>query len=180
MLIETGSLLVSPPTMPDPRFGQTVLMLTQHGPRGAFALAINKKTNHDINRATKEMGIVKHLPFEMYWGGPVHPGSIWMLHSKDWSIDQSMHITDEWKITSHEAMFHHLADGDAPRWFRICFGFSSWGTLQLDRELERRDGGSWLTAEAPDPESLFSLDDSKLWSKATQLAAKEAVNEWLP
>jgi len=181
--IEPGTLLISPPAMPDPKFGQTVLLLTQHSPHGAFALCLNRPTNQKVDKILEEMNIDAHLPFKMYWGGPLHPGSIWMIHTKDWNIDHTLHVDDTWKITSHESMFHHLADGDAPRSFRLAYGFASWGPGQLEAELSGTGryvpGSSWLVLPDTDAADIFEIPENKLWSRATTMAASAAVDSWI-
>lgn len=181
--IEPGTLLISPPAMPDPKFSQTVLLLTQHGPQGAFALCLNRPTNQDVNKICVEMGITTQLPFKIYWGGPLHPGSIWMIHTTEWECDHTLHINDQWNITSHESMFHHLADGDAPKYFRLAYGFASWGPGQLDAEMRGSGryvpGSSWLLLPDTKSEEIFEIPEMKLWSKATTMAASAAVDSWI-
>lgn len=182
MYLESGTLLISHPKMPDPRFGQTVLLLTQHSPQGAFALCLNRQTTHDINKLGEELKIGKPLPFPIHWGGPVHPSSVWMVHTPEWHTDQTLNVNEHWKITSSEAMFHHLADGDAPRQFIICYGFASWGPKQLEAELAGEPpyatGSSWVTLPDAPATMILDMPMEKMWHKTTAMAATVAVNTW--
>lgn len=182
MQIKPGSLLISPPSMLDERFSRTVLLLTQYNSTGSFALCLNRPTRHSINPYLKEIGINKELPFNIYWGGPVNPGSIWMIHSNEWGTEHTMTVNKDWKLTSNEAMFHHIADGDAPRQFKILSGFCSWGPAQLEMEMHGvppfTKSSSWLIAHDPEPEWIFEKDDNNLWDDSIQLAGQKAVDAW--
>jgi len=179
-----GSLLIAPPSMMDGRFGKTVLLLTHHNKDGSYAICLNRPTNRTLVDIGRELKLDTSLPFTMHWGGPVQQGSIWMVHTPDWSIEETMTVTDEYMITSNEKMFHHLADGDVPREFRVAFGFSSWAPGQLDMEMNGippfKKQSSWLVLNNPDPEWLWSLPIDDLWEAAVFKAGEEAVNAWLP
>ena len=177
--LTAGSLLIAPPLMPDPRFQETVLVLCHHSNTGSFALAANVISQYDCKHLSAELGLSTDLPFPLYWGGPVNPGSVWMLHSADWYIDQTLTVNDNWSITSHDTMFHHIADGDTPREFRLCHGFASWGPGQLEWELQGTQGSSWVYTDDPGPDWLFNTPEDNLWETATERAQRSAINEWL-
>jgi putative transcriptional regulator len=183
MDLKPGTLLIAPPTMTDPRFQRSVLLLTQHSEAGSFALCLNKPTHLNLQEITKEMGLDVNLPFHLFWGGPVQPSSVWMLHSAEWECSHTMYINDEWKITSNESMFHHMADGDAPRHFRTVYGFCSWAPNQLDLEMAGTPpfskSSSWVTAKSPSPEDIFQMEESNIWDYCTTLAGKQAVDNWM-
>ena len=94
-----------------------------------------------------------------------------------------MEINDDWAITSNIEMFHHLADGDCPKHFRIMFGHCSWARDQLAAELlglaPWSHNHSWLTAQDPGPEWMFEQDLEELWDAATELSSHQAIDSWL-
>lgn len=187
-MINTKStdLLISPPGLPDKRFCDSVLMLTHHHSGGAFALCLNKITNHTLQDVVDELDINLdcELNFPLYWGGPVSPSTIWMLHSSEWAIDGStVSINEDWSMTSCIEMFACLADGDCPRHFRIVYGYSSWAPGQLECELlgvgPFSKDNAWLIAKNPGPEWIMEQDPKKLWANATAEAGHQAVDSWL-
>ena len=169
--------------MQDGRFAKTVLLTTHNNPSGSFALCLNRPTKHTISDLSLELGLDKQLPFEMYWGGPVNSGSIWMIHDDSWEIEHTLYVNQNWRVTSHKSMFYHMADGDVPKNFRIVFGFASWAPGQLDMELNGdfpfNRTSSWVTSQSVDPEWVFETNPDQLWDDATTLAGKQAVNTWL-
>ena len=182
MTPKAGSLLIAPPSMTDPRFAKTVLLLTHNNSMGAFAICLNRPTKHTAKDLSKELELNIELPFQMFWGGPVNHGSIWMVHDDSWDTQHTIIINDKWRVTSHESMFHHMADGDAPKNLRMSFGFCSWMPGQLDMELLGEGPfskkSSWIYAEDVDPDWVFQKSIDDLWEDATSLAADKAISNW--
>ena len=181
--LEPGDLLVAPPTIVDSRFSKTVLLLTHYSEIGALALCVNRSTEHKINEILKELDIQLDNNIPLFWGGPVSPNTIWMLHSKDWKVETTIEINDDWNLTSHVSMFHHLADGDTPNHYRVFFGQASWGPGQLMGELEGdppwSKQHSWLTVHNPKPDWLIQTEPRNLWIESTQICGEQAVDKWL-
>lgn len=169
--------------MIDPRFAGSVMLLCHHSNTGAFALCVNHQAHFSFSDISEEIGLETPLNFPMYWGGPVKQGSIWMLHSSEWYIDKTMHVNEEWAVTSHDSMFHHIADGDTPREFRFIHGFTSWGPGQLDGELSGKHpwtpSSSWVVSPDPGPGWLFNHPEETLWENSLHDAGKNAVSDWL-
>lgn len=185
MQLTPGQLLIAPPLMPDLRFQTSVMVLCHHSHTGSFALGVNQPTGMTVNDIVDELELDFQcsLNFPVYYGGPVYQGSVWMIHSAEWWVDQTLSVNESWSITSHNSMFHCLADGDTPREFRFCHGFASWAPGQLDREMRSEpplnSGSSWIVGEDPGPEWLFNQPEDQLWETATLKAQHQAVDAWL-
>ena len=115
----SSDLLIAPPGIPDKRFSKTVLMLTTELNHQTHALCINRPTRHTLQDILVDTGIETPINFPIYWGGPVAPATVWMLHSSEWNTEHTIYINSDWAMTSNIGMFHHLADGDCPEHFRI-------------------------------------------------------------
>lgn len=179
----SGSLLIAPPNMPDPRFRKSVILLTHDIESGAFALCLNRETRHSLSDIIDDMGLGQDMPHPLYWGGPVSPSTIWMLHSSEWYTDHTHEICEGWAMTSTRDMFERISDGDEPQHYRFFSGYCSWGPGQLEGELAGvkpwdRDH-SWLVARNPGPEWLLEQPIEHLWSSATTLCSHQAVDSWL-
>ena len=183
--VKGTDLLIAPPNMPDSRFRNTVLFLTHHTERGSFALCVNRETSWTLPEVLEgteiRPDILPNTP--IYWGGPVSPQSLWMLHSTDWVCEHTVMLSSAWAMTSNSSMFYHLADGDFPRQFRMVMGYCAWGPAQLEGELEghrpwRREQ-SWLVAHDIGPEWLLEQPTDNLWASAATLCSHQAVDSWL-
>lgn len=183
--VRATDLLIAPPGMPDGRFRDSVLMLTHIRAQGAFALCLNKPTNFTLDEILQDSDIRVDNPpaFPVYWGGPVSPNSLWMIHSSDWVAEGTVMITSAWAMTSSEEMFHCLAAGDTPKQFRIVMGYCAWAPGQLEGELEGqgpwRPENSWLVAQNMGPEWIMEQAPEDLWASATTLCSHQAVDSWL-
>ena len=182
MTPKPGSLLIAPPTMTDGRFSKTVILLTHHNNSGTFGLCLNRPTNHTLKSVSEELGLDNELPFQIYWGGPVQQGSVWMIHDKNWENSHTLYVDENWRVTSDESMFYNMADGDCPRDMRIVAGFASWMPGQLEMELQGKPPfskqSSWLTVEKVDPEWVFNTPIDELWDDAVALCGNKAVESW--
>lgn len=178
-----GDLLISPPNIPDPRFRGCVLLMTHNDTSGSLALCLNKQSDYTTQDILSKLDMEGNLNFPLYWGGPVSPTTVWMLHDPDWSMESTIEINGEWSMTSNLNMFSHLADGDTPDHFRLVYGFCSWTKDQLKAELLGRPPWnpkhSWLTAKNPGPEWIMEMPVDELWTKATELSGHQAVDDWL-
>lgn len=185
MIPEVGDILIAPHNMVDPRFKNSVILLTHHEADGSFGLCVNKPTEHTVKEMLEnnDIRVSSDLNFPMYWGGPVGLNKIWMIHSPEWSSDHTVEINHQWSMTSNESMFHIIADGQVPKYFRVMFGFSAWGPDQLENELTGeppwRKEHSWLIANAPSVEWLLDQEETDLWKSAVSLSATQAVDQWL-
>jgi putative transcriptional regulator len=180
---QPGDLLIAPPAMIDPRFRNTVLLITQHGPTGTQALCLNKPIGHNLNDVIAPLGVELEENPKMFWGGPIGVNTVWMLHEQGWECENTLSVTDEWAMTSSMNMFEHIADGDRPETYRVIMGLSTWEPGQLAAELNGTGSftieSSWLVARAPCPQDLFDRPNRDLWQYCCEIAANQAVNDWL-
>ncbi len=178
-----STLLIAPPGIPDRRFKNTVIMLTHSNDSADFGLCVNKLTAHSLQEITEPLDLGPVPNLDLYWGGPVSPGTIWMLHDTGWSIEQSVEINTDWAMTSHADMFTAIAEGNEPLHYRMFMGFCAWQQGQLVKELAGappwNHRHSWLTAENLGPEWLLGQSADVIWESATTLSAHQAVDSWL-
>ena len=185
MQIKGGDLLIAPAAMRDTRFFKSVILLTHHHVGGSYGLCLNRPTSYTVQDLIDEaeMDLECQLSMPLYWGGPVQPNTVWMLHDPEWSTRYTVPVNNNWSMTSHTEMFYHLADNDWPKWFRVFHGYAGWGPGQLQMELTSQGAwehhSSWLTVSQVEPESVLEQDESQLWTTTVELSAKQAMDHWL-
>jgi putative transcriptional regulator len=136
-------LLIASPSLLDPNFTQTVVLMVQHDESGALGLILNRPTNMTVQEAWEQ---VSDVPCErtdpLYIGGPcegvlmvLHPyedaGQIEVLPGLYFSAE-TQHVTTVLERTDEKRM-------------RFFVGYSGWASGQLEREMET---GSWQVAPA--------------------------------
>jgi len=182
-ILASGDLLISPPQMPDPRFQRSVIMLTHHDAAGSYGLCLNKRTDHTVQDLLRQSPHSCDLELPLYWGGPVNPSTVWMLHSRDWYMPNTIEVNDSWAMTSNLLMFDVLTRQGLPEHFRVFVGFASWGADQLANELEGqapwRHETSWLIWRQPHSEQIMEVAVEDLWEVSMNQCAKQAVSSWL-
>jgi putative transcriptional regulator len=167
-----GDLLVAMPGIGDPRFDRTVIYLCSHSPKGAMGLIINKRMKEltfkglldqlELDPGSGEgMGACGDRP--LYTGGPVEPGRGFVLHSSDYTQDDStLQVSGDVALTATIDILKAMANGDGPDKTLVALGYAGWQPGQLDRELSQN---GWLTATAT-REILFDTPDERKWPKA--------------
>ncbi len=181
--MNVGDMLVAPPNMKDPRFNKSVILLTRANDHRSQGFVLNKRTNHGVNHLIDDTGLTLDQNYPLYWGGPVSPNTVWMLHDAGWGLEQTIPINDEWSMTSHRNMFEALKIGHTPSRFRILYGFAGWGSDQLENEIRGEypwtQNSSWLILHNPDPNWIVDRDADDLWTDAITFTANQTVSTWL-
>jgi len=173
-----GDLLIAPPSLRSSVWAGSVIMLTHQYP--FQGLMLNKPTTVTTSKIAPE--IEDYMDDDIYWGGPVDPAQIWMLHTRDWSMHNTEAVNRDWAITSNQRMFTALGQGQWPRYWRVFAGVSVWAPGQLEQEIQGTQPGpysqGWLTLHQPPTDFIFTCPDSDLWQQATELSKQQAVSAW--
>lgn len=181
MPLAPGFLIASPP-MGDPNFERTVVLLAMHGPRGALGFVVNRMAPLQLGEVLSLAGYgprFSELEGAVHVGGPVEPGSGWILYEDGLaeSVDGVIEVANGVKISSSREVFDALArDMEPPPdaiteavrgvGRRMVFlGYSGWGPGQVEGEIGQ---GAWLPAPF-DPSVLFDVDSDRRWEAAYAL-----------
>src|SRR5919107_1396620 len=133
-----GALLVAAPTLLDPNFQRTVVLVTEHTDEGAMGLVLNRPTETTVAEAAPELSGLTGPAERVHQGGPVQPRAVVVL-----------------------AEFRDLERaGSETLRGRVYAGYAGWGPGQLEGELE--DEG-WIVVEHPLADELFSPGPDGLW-----------------
>lgn len=148
--LSKGKFLVAAPTMKDPRFSGTIILIVDYGVQGAVGLVINRPTGIKLSRAFSDVkGFEKH-DGELYLGGPVETSQVLILLRSGKEVKESSRVFNDVYVSSSESVLQDAADGNGE--FRVFAGFAGWAPLQLDREVSM---GVWQVRDA-DADVIFS------------------------
>ncbi len=155
-----GQLLVAGPTLLDPNFHRTVVLICEHTGEGAMGLVLNRPSPIPAEQALPELLDAFGEDERLWMGGPVQTSSVVVLADfAGREEDAGRLVTGEIGLVSPEADLDTLAD--AVHRARAFLGYAGWGAGQLDAELA---GDDWITAPAA-PEDLFTDAPDRLWSR---------------
>lgn len=161
-----GQLLVAAPSMMDPHFERTVILVIEHGPGGAVGIVINEPIgDRPLGNLLKALGqedadVAGSV--RVFSGGPVQPAVGFVVHSPDYHRPETIAITDRVSVTSSIAILKDIGDKRGPAKALVAFGYAGWAPDQLEHEIEAR---AWETAEA-DPTLVFDEDRENVWDVA--------------
>jgi putative transcriptional regulator len=180
-----GLIIASPP-LGDPNFDRTVVLLALHGPSGALGFVMNRLAPLKLGEVMSLAGYGPRfgaVPGDVYVGGPVEPGSGWVLSGDPELASDAegiIQVSKDVSISSSRQAFDMLArdvepgeDVDpespagAPKLGRrlVFLGYSGWGPGQLESEIAR---GAWLPAPF-EPSVLFDVGIDDRWEAAYKI-----------
>jgi putative transcriptional regulator len=158
-----GQFLVATPSMEDPRFARTVILMARHNKDGAFGLIINRPAAErplsQLLEALGEKGSPVSGTVRLFAGGPVQPELGFVMHSPDYMGPQTLEVDGRVSVTMSLDILRDIGAGRGPQKSLITFGYAGWAPGQLEGEIARR---SWTTVPA-DSKLIFDADRSKLW-----------------
>lgn len=161
-----GHLLIAMPGMQDPRFDHSVVCLCAHSADGAMGLVLNRPLDgmqfDDLLAQLKLEPVPPQRRIRMVVGGPVEAGRGFVLHSDDWSTEDSLPIMPGLALTANIDILKAVAGGGGPRANLLALGYAGWGPGQLEDEIQRN---AWLSVPADDA-LVFRDDAGTTWDAA--------------
>ena len=163
----TGQLLIAMPGMGDPRFERSVVYLCSHSDEGSMGLIVNKPTPDLPFKALLKQLEIDVGPaarqIRVHFGGPVENGRGFVLHSADYTgNDSTLKVDEAFGMTATLDILEELARGEGPDQALLALGYAGWGPGQLEGEIIQN---GWLTADAEDT-LVFASDDGSKWAGA--------------
>jgi putative transcriptional regulator len=169
----TGQLLVAAPSMGDPRFRETVIVLVRHSRDGAMGLIINRAAGEqaiaDLLQAFGDDVGKAEGSVPIYFGGPVQKELAFVLHSTDYRRTGTVDVTGDVAMTAHRDVIRDIAAKTGPKKFLLVFGYAGWAPGQLEGELA---GNHWYSAPI-DPALVFDLPRDKVWERAVERRTRD-------
>ena len=150
-----GKLLVSSPSLVDPNFRKTVVLVAHHDDDGAMGLVLSRPS--DVS-AADAVPLLEDLPGAddpVFVGGPVQPDAFMVLAEFE-DVDQAAApIMDSLGFMPADTDVGELAI----KRMRLFAGYSGWGAGQLEAELAEP---SWIVVDA-ETDDAFADDPDDLW-----------------
>jgi putative transcriptional regulator len=155
-----GQLLIASPTLADPNFARTVVLIADHDEDGALGVVLNRPTEATVGEAVPEVSAVVDEDQPVFAGGPVATTGVVVLAEADDTSGLALEI-------DHGLGFLGL-DSDlalaaaSTRRARAYAGHAGWGPGQLESEMEQ---DAWITEPATRDDVFCTQDEAALlWS----------------
>ncbi len=153
-----GQLLIATPTLMDPNFWRTVVLVAEHSEEGAMGLVLNRPLDVLVEEAVEPLASLVDDGEPVYQGGPVEPQAVLAL-AEFADPDEAVSLAFG-RIGFLSAEPDADALGASVNRARIFAGYAGWSPGQLEEELQEE---AWLVepAQATD---VFAEDAENLWS----------------
>jgi len=156
----SGRLLVATPTLLDPHFLRTVVLLLQHDPEeGTLGVVLNRPSETAVSEVLEGWHDVAAGPPVVFSGGPVQPTAAVCLGRV-----RSPREAQGWAPLTDPLLGTVDLDGrpwDGLAEVRVFAGYAGWSTQQLEAEVA--EGAWWLFDALPgDP---FVARPELLWGQ---------------
>ena len=151
-----GSLMLADPSLRDPNFVRTVLLLTEHDAElGAHGYVLNRPLGKNVGELLAGAQFKSLADVPVYIGGPVSQEKLtFAMLSWDGSVSKLNYTTH---LSVSDAKNLHEEGGN----IRAFVGYSGWAEGQLENELRQH---AWITRK-PVPTIVNMAHPELMWTQ---------------
>lgn len=159
-----GQFLAAAPSLLDPNFFRSVVLIFEHSAEGAAGIVINRAMDATITEISEQ---VFEEPFDwdkpIFLGGPV-PGPLMILHGEADLADQEV-LPGVYSTVEADKVREVLRRKAEPS--LIVANYAGWGPGQLEAEMAQ---DSWIPTPAS-ADQLFADEPEDLWEHVSTQSA---------
>jgi putative transcriptional regulator len=154
-----GKLLLASPTLLDPNFVRTVVLIAEHTDEGAMGLILNRPAASTVGDAVPDLEWLAGGEEQVYVGGPVAETAVIVLAEFLRPEVAGALVEPDLGFIGTDADDPDSLEGAVAR-ARVFAGHAGWGPGQLEGELEEE---AWIV-EPPKREEIFTAAPEELWA----------------
>jgi putative transcriptional regulator len=167
--IRKGVFLVATPSLLDPSFRETVVLICDHGEEGTIGIVMNRPTSYPLSDVFPDIPGLKGLSHTLFEGGPVQRQGLLMLFRSETGSENTKSLLDGVFWGGDPGMIASMVENPDPeRQFRVFAGYAGWSPAQLENEIS---GRFWTTVPAS-AEIIFEHDPTTLWEELIDESAR--------
>ena len=176
-------MLLASPSLRDPNFAHSVVLLGRSGDEGALGWVVNGRelmsvrellTSSDLIPPDKQVPDTPAFVSSVRLGGPVAPAAGWLVYRRQAAaLPGEIAVGADIGVTGEMAAFSALMEGKGPAEFRRLLGCAGWAPGQREAEIS---AGAWLPAQGEpglimDSQAAFAWDEAYHLTVVTEPAA---------
>lgn len=166
--------LVASPTLVDPNFARSVVLLVDHRSEGSLGFVVNRPADIPFSSVVEELDLPRAEPqppsIPVLVGGPVSPHTGWIVlggEQSPWDDEPgTIQVTDSIRISASRERLDELARRGVAERNLLVLGYAGWGAGQLDEEIKQ---GAWIPVDL-DEKVIFDTPFDGRWQAALQCA----------
>jgi putative transcriptional regulator len=160
--------LVATREMADPRFRQTVVLVTQPERGGPWGVIVNRPLDQPLSEVFPDHPALKGEKDVLHFGGPVESGGLVFLVRTPKPPPRSVPVLKNVYFTGDADWIDGFLKRTNPtQGLRVYAGYSGWATGQLQGEIAR---GGWHVLPA-DAATVFDKDSARIWPELIERAS---------
>jgi len=165
--LSPGFLLASPSLL-DPNFHRTVVLLVDHGQEGSLGFVINRPSTMMLPNMVQHLGfdeVTKPPNVPVMIGGPVAPDTGWIIFDQAGiaeALNEMVAVSESVAVSASRDLLETVVQGNGPERFMLVLGYAGWGAGQLDMEISR---GAWIPADL-NASIIFDTPFGERWTAA--------------
>lgn len=155
-------LLVAHPSLKDPNFEKSVVLLSVYSPSdGAVGVIMNRPSHRTIGQWTDDFAYTPLERVPVFHGGPVQHDQL-ILAALDWGSGAGS-FRFRFGLSVEEAM--GILDRDDHTEVRGFMGYAGWSSGQLEAEIRQR---AWVPLSV-DPSVMAQMETDSLWKSCIRI-----------
>lgn len=160
-----NSVLVAKPSLLDPNFSESVVVVAEAPDGAAVGVIINRPTTKSLAEILPGNKRLAKFTEPLFFGGPVEPVGLFAIFRAEEPPGDALRIGgDLWLALSPPTVEQLLRN--PPKHLRFFAGYAGWAPGQLASELRR---GDWWVLKV-DPNVAFRADPTNLWEELSRRA----------
>ena len=176
-------MLLAAPSLRDPNFMHSVVLLGRSGDDGALGWVVNGRELMSVRELLTSSELIPPgntvpdspaFASAVRLGGPVAPAAGWLVYRRQPEpLPGEITVGADIGVTGEMAAFSALMEGKGPADFRMLLGCAGWAPGQLEAEIS---SGAWLPAPVEaglvmDSQAAFVWDEAYHVTVGTEPAA---------
>jgi putative transcriptional regulator len=170
--LRKGLFLIAEPSLQDPNFSETVVLVTDHGAQGTTGVVVNRPTTTLLSAVLPDRKELAGREDVLHIGGPVGRREYLLLLRARSRPEHARHVFGDVYVTqSADALLDALKSDDESTAIRLFSGYSGWAPGQLADEIAR---GGWRVVPA-DAGVLFDRDAEVIWKEMIRRTSEQFI-----
>ncbi|MDH5674165.1 MAG: YqgE/AlgH family protein [Myxococcales bacterium] len=164
--------LVAAPSLLDPNFKRSVVLLVDHRPEGSLGLVINRVAQISLSDVLTPLGLqalsAPAVEGRVMVGGPVAPDTGWLIFEQAGPApdgEEVVRVSERLAVSASREVLERLIARGGDERMQLLLGYSGWGPGQLDAEIAQ---GSWIPVDF-DESIVFDIPAAERWTRALGL-----------
>ena len=173
-VIANGVFLVAQPSLTEPTFHRTVILITQPPRTGPLGVIINRRTGTPLSEIYPKHQQLAAQQQPLHFGGPVQPQGVLFLVRTETPPPRALRVLqDVYLVSDADWVNGALDDANALSAVRAYAGYSGWAPGQLRNELARQ---GWYILPA-DSATIFDKNPDEIWAELFKRAVLRPAYE---